>query len=109
MHALPFADPRFDQALLLNVVTYTTEPAQVVAEGARVLRPGGTLLCVTLAPHRHRAVTDGYGHVNAGFAPLAVRQWCERAGLTVETCGVTSRERRKPHFEVITTVARRPA
>jgi SAM-dependent methyltransferase len=43
LHALPFPDGRFDHVLLLNVLTYTKDPALVLREAARVLRPGGDL------------------------------------------------------------------
>jgi len=32
----------------------------------------------------------------------------EKAGLTVEQCAVTSREKRAPQFEVVTAFARKP-
>ena len=38
----------FDTVLLMHALTYTREPARVFGEAARVLRPGGRLLAVTL-------------------------------------------------------------
>jgi ArsR family transcriptional regulator len=106
--ALPFADRSFDQALLLNVLTHLDGPPRALGELARVLRPGGRLALVTLAAHDHLDVTAGYGHVTAGFRPADVRRLLERAGLDVELCAVTSRERRAPFFEVVTAFAVRP-
>ena len=40
MHALPFADARFNTVLLLHALSYSERPALAVAEAARVLRPG---------------------------------------------------------------------
>ena len=108
MHALPFADARFDQVLLMNSLSYAAEPQRVLAETVRVLRPGGALACVTLAAHRHTAASDSYGHLQAGFDPGALRAGLEAKGLDVRLCEVTSRERRSPHFEVITVHAERP-
>ncbi|MCU0305731.1 MAG: class I SAM-dependent methyltransferase [Thermoanaerobaculales bacterium] len=42
--ALPFADQTFDVVLNTVSIDYLTRPAEVVAEAARVLRPGGLLL-----------------------------------------------------------------
>jgi len=39
--ALPFADDRFDVAVMALVLTYLSDPAKAVAEMARVVRPGG--------------------------------------------------------------------
>jgi ArsR family transcriptional regulator len=106
--AIPAADAAFDQVLLLNVLTSVETPAAALAEVARVLRPGGQLVLVTLDAHTHTAVTAAYGHVHAGFRPAALRRMLARAGLAVERCAVTSRERRQPHFQVITAFAQKP-
>jgi SAM-dependent methyltransferase len=109
VHALPFADGRFDQILLLHVLTYARDPALALREAARVLRPGGELVVSTLARHEHGEITSGYGHIHAGFSPRAVHAWLQReAGLEVERCVVTSREKKPPHFSVITAFARKP-
>ncbi len=109
MHALPFADARFDQLMLVNSLSYATDPAAVVAEAARVLRPGGGLVATTLAPHRHEQVAADFNHVRMGFDPAALRALFEGAGFAVELCAVTSRERRAPHLEVVDVRARRLA
>ncbi len=109
LHALPFADASFDQILLLNVLTHLRVPARALAELARVLRPAGRLALVTLAAHAHLDVTAAYGHVTAGFKTADVRKLLERAGLDVEQCAVTSREKRAPQFEVVTAFATKPA
>jgi SAM-dependent methyltransferase len=108
LHALPFADASFDQVLLLNVLTHLRAPGPALAELARVLRPHGRLALVTLAAHGHLDVTAAYGHVTAGFRPAAVGRLLEKAGLTVEQCAVTSREKRAPQFEVVTAFAHKP-
>lgn len=107
MHELPFEAGRFDQVLLFNVLPYSQAPAQVIAESARVLAEGGQLLVTTLAPHRHQSITAGYGHVNRGLSAAALRKALEAAGLRVDACEITSRERRKPHFRVLTAIARK--
>jgi ArsR family transcriptional regulator len=109
LHALPFPDASFDQVLLLNVLTHLRAPAQALGQVARVLRPGGRLALVTLAAHDHLDVTAAYGHVTAGFKPPEIRKLLEKAGLEVEQCTVTSREKRAPQFEVVTAFALRPA
>jgi len=109
VHRLPFPDQSFDQVLLLHVLTYAKDPALALREAGRVLRPGGALVVSTLARHQHKAVTAGYGHVNTGFSARALSGWLLReAGLAVERCAVTSREKRPPHFSVLTAFARKP-
>jgi SAM-dependent methyltransferase len=109
MHALPFADESFDQVLLFHTLTCSNEPAHALAEAARVLRPHGTIAVVTLAEHEQGSVTAAYGHVQTGFSPEELERQLERAELSVERCAVTSRERRRPFFEVISAFASKPA
>ncbi|HEY4582224.1 MAG TPA: metalloregulator ArsR/SmtB family transcription factor [Lysobacter sp.] len=108
MHALPFDDASFDLVVLMHALTYADEPAKAVSEAARVLRPGGRLLLTSLARHEHRAVVDAYGHVNLGFSERELQRFATRAGLGVLGSGVVTRERRPPHFEVISVIARHP-
>jgi len=108
LHAIPAADDRFDHVLLFNVLTHVAAPARALAECARVLRPGGVLALVTLDAHSHAAVTAGYGHVHVGFRPAALRRLLARAGLAIDRCEATSRERRPPHFTVVSAFAHKP-
>lgn len=107
VHELPFDDASFDSVLALNVLQYADDPPRALGEAARVLRPGGDVTIVTLAAHDHQAITDRYGHVNPGFEPEALAGILAGAGLEVDRCEVTSRERRSPHFRVVTAFARK--
>lgn len=106
--SLPCPDASFDAALLLHVLTQVEQPARVLAEVARVLRPGGTVVVVTLDAHDHADVTAAYGDVHAGFAPAALRRTLGRAGLEVDSCEITSRDARPPSFRVVTAFVHKP-
>jgi DNA-binding transcriptional ArsR family regulator/protein-L-isoaspartate O-methyltransferase len=108
MHALPFADGHFDLVVLMHALTYAARPAVAVAEAARVLRPGGRLLLSSLARHEHRAAVEAYGHLNLGFADKELRKFMEKAGLEISSSETVTREKRPPHFEVISLIGTRP-
>lgn len=108
MHALPFRDSSFDLVVLMHALTYSAKPAQALAEAARVLRKGGRLLLSSLARHEHKAVVDTYGHVNLGFPAKELRRFAEKTGLEVTSLETVTRERRPPHFEVISLIAHKP-
>lgn len=108
MHALDLADRRFDLVLMLHALTYAEHPAKAVSEAARVLRSGGRLLAVTLGKHDHRNAVEPFDHRNLGFSHDELASYATAAGLEVMSCNRVSRERKAPHFEVISLLARKP-
>ena len=107
MHALDLPDARFDLVLLMHALTYSEQPAVAVREAARVLRPGGRLLALTLNRHAHKAAAEEFDHCNLGFTVDELRKLAKKAGLDVIDCEVSSREKRAPNFEVLTLLARK--
>lgn len=106
-HRLPHEKAAFDTVLLLNVLAHTDSPAKVFTEVARVLRPGGDVVAVTIAAHDHEGLATSYGHAHAGFSCAELRRFCKGAGLSVVFCDITSRERQAPHLEVVTLLAQK--
>ena len=109
VHELPFADRTFDHVMLFNILTQATTPSRVVAEAARVLRDGGNLALITLAPHDHADVSASYRDIHPGFSTLQVKRMLKMSGLVIDACDITCREKRSPHFEVITAFAHKNA
>jgi DNA-binding transcriptional ArsR family regulator/protein-L-isoaspartate O-methyltransferase len=101
MHELPFDDSSFDQVIFFNGLTYAERPELVLREIARVLRPKGTLALLCLHRHSHAAITAQYQHLISGFGEDELRELLEAQGLGVRECRICSRERKKPHFEVL--------
>jgi len=108
VHELPFADASFDHVMLFNLLAQAANPARVVSEASRVLRAGGNVTVITLGPHDHLDVTANYGDIHAGFSPTRLKRLLQKAGLAVGTCDVACREKRAPHFEVVTAFAGKP-
>ena len=106
--ALPFAPESFDTVLVFHTLTYAEEPARVLAECARVLRPGGRAVLLSLDAHRQREVTAPYGERHAGFAPERLSALLAASGLDVISSEVACREPRRPHFQVVLAIADKP-
>ena len=81
MYRLPLGDACFDAAVLQMVLHYAEDPGAVLAEAARVLRPGGTLVVVDLAEHADTGTTRRLAHRWAGFSDAIMNQLFTRAGL----------------------------
>jgi ArsR family transcriptional regulator len=81
MYQLPFPSGSFDAAVIHQVLHYTESPSGVLAEAARVLRPGGLLLVVDFAPHHLEALREEHAHRRLGFSDAEVAGWCRQSGL----------------------------
>ncbi len=81
LESLPVDDGELDAALLFLVLHYVAEPAAALAEARRVLRPGGVLLVVDMAPHDREEYRQAMGHVWLGFGPEQLDAWMRDAGL----------------------------
>ncbi len=78
---LPLPPASADAVTIHQVLHYAPDPARVVAEAARVLRPGGSLVVVDFAPHQLEALRDQHAHRRLGFAESEVAGWFAAAGL----------------------------
>jgi len=78
---LPLAAASADAVTIHQVLHYAAEPAAVVAEAARLLRPGGLLVAVDFAPHALEVLRESHAHRRLGFADSEVAGWFAAAGL----------------------------
>jgi ArsR family transcriptional regulator len=81
MYRLPLPDASFDAAILQMVLHYAEDPASALAEAARVVRPGGSLLIVDLAPHDQGEGIDRLAHRWPGFSDATIHAFLAGAGL----------------------------
>ena len=81
MYQLPFPDQSYDAASLHMVLHFADEPAKVIADAARVLRPGGKLLIIDFAPHHLEELRKKYHHRRLGFSDGEIVHWFQRNGL----------------------------
>ena len=84
MYRLPLADASFDTAVLQMVLHYAEDPAGVIAEATRVLRPGGRLIIIDLAPHAREDMTSKRAHRWPGFSDAEINQFLAAANLNAE-------------------------
>ena len=79
--ALPLPDACVDAALMLLSLTWVDDPERVLAQAARILRPGGRLVLVDLLEHDRAGFRETMGHARAGFAPQELARTLCRVGL----------------------------
>jgi SAM-dependent methyltransferase len=79
LHELPVSDGSFDFVLCTEVLEHVADPARVLAELARILKPGGgLLLTVPFVMELHEEPHDHYRYTSHGLRGLL-----EDAGFTV--------------------------
>lgn len=83
MYRLPLADAAFDAVALQMVLHYAEDPAAALAEAARVLKPGGSLLVVDLASHGRAELLERHKHRWPGFDDAALAGWLGEAGCAL--------------------------
>ena len=84
MYALPLPDQAADSVIIHQVLHYAHSPAAAIAEAARVLTPGGTLLVVDFAAHEREELRERDAHIRLGFEDHVMAGWFNAAGLDVD-------------------------
>jgi len=84
MYALPLADGSADSVIIHQVLHYAHSPATAIAEAARVLAPGGSLLVVDFAAHEREELRASDAHIRLGFEDEVMAGWFSAAGLELD-------------------------
>lgn len=80
-YALPLANDRFDTVIMHQVLHFADVPEAVLAETARVLKPGGFLAIVDFASHNLEVLRERDAHVRLGFSDNQIHAAMAQAGL----------------------------
>jgi SAM-dependent methyltransferase len=81
MYRLPLPDASVDMVVMQMVLHYAEQPDSVIAEAARVLRPGGRMLVIDLMAHASPDITVRLAHRWPGFSNDAMHRLFSAAGL----------------------------
>jgi len=80
---VPVESGTCDAVILVLALTYVAEPAAVIAEAARLLKPVGKVVLVDLLPHGREDFRRKMNQLHAGFDRRQVGEMFEAAGLRV--------------------------
>ena len=81
MYQIPSADQDFDTAVLHMVLHYADDPAQALAEAARVLSDTGRILIVDFEQHNLAELRAEHAHRWPGFTQEQIQNWLNDAGF----------------------------
>lgn len=80
---LPLEGQEFDLVIIHQVLHFLDQPELAIAEAARMLKPGGRLAIVDLAPHGLEYLRSDHAHVRLGFSHGVMADWLSGSGLEV--------------------------
>jgi ArsR family transcriptional regulator len=80
VHSPPLERASFDLVVIHQVLHYLEDPARALAEAAQLVAPGGRMLVVDFAPHRHEFLRAA-AHRRLGFAHDQIEHWFEQSGF----------------------------
>lgn len=95
---LPFADGHFDLVAAFDVIEHVADDRRVFAELARVLRPGGVLLCAVPLHAEHWTTFDAcVGHARR-YDPAALRGLLGEHGFVIEQSALFGMQPNNPRL-----------
>lgn len=81
---LPLNNGEADLVLMHQVLHFLEDPAAVIFEATRILRPGGTLIIADFAPHNHENLREEHAHRRLGFTEQEIVHLLQDAGIEVK-------------------------
>ena len=80
IYRLAVEEASVDVVTIHHVLHFLDDPAAVVKDAVRALRPGGRILIVDFSPHQVETLRDVHAHRRLGFANEEVNSWLARTG-----------------------------
>jgi ArsR family transcriptional regulator len=81
LHRLSLPPGERDLVVISQSLHHMESPPAVLAEAARLLKPGGKLVVLELMPHDERWVRERLGHRHLGFAPETLEASLREVGF----------------------------
>lgn len=100
---LPLPAGSVDAAFVSQVLHHAARPGKALQEASRILKPGGRLILLDLAPHDQEWVRSEWADQWLGFDERELRGWLTGAGLKLEV--LQTLEGPEPAFSVMMIVA----
>ncbi len=108
MEELPIDDKAVDLVFFSQSLHHALHPQHAVAEGARIIRPGGRIAILDLARHRFEEAREMYADEWLGFSEAELESMLHKAGFEKAQTSIVYKEDKPPHFQTLLAVAHKP-
>ncbi len=107
LHRLSLPAGERDLVVISQSLHHVESPGAVLAEAARILKPGGKVVVLELMPHDERWVLERLGHRHLGFAPETLENSLREVGFESLTRETHAREGASPFRVFLLTGVKR--
>jgi ArsR family transcriptional regulator len=104
MEEVPIEDASVDLVFFSQSLHHALHPERAVAEGWRILKPGGRISILDLAKHRFEEAREMYADEWLGFSEVELESAMEKAGFRDIQISVVHKEAEAPHFQTLLAV-----
>ena len=109
MEQLPICNAHADLAFFSQSLHHAQHPKQAVAEGARILKPGGRIAILDLLRHEFEEAREMYADVWLGFTEVELQRFLKTAGFSKIQTAIVHRESEPPYFETVCALGEKEA
>lgn len=107
LHRLSLPAGERDLVVISQSLHHVESPGAVLAEAARLLKPGGKVVVLELMPHDERWVLERLGHRHLGFSPETLENSLREVGFEALTRETHAREGASPFRVFLLTGVKR--
>ena len=108
LHRLSLPPASLELVVISQSLHHVEAPPAVLAEAARILKPGGRLVLLELMPHDERWVRERLGHRHLGFAPETLENSLREVGFSALTRDTHARDGASPFRVFLLTGVKTP-
>ena len=104
LESVPIEDGSVDLAFFSQSLHHALHPGRAIAEGWRILKPGGRIAVLDLVKHRFEEARELYADTWLGFSEVELESLLQQAGFVNVQTDLVHKETEAPYFQTLLAV-----